>query len=64
MYPNSALPAWQLIVMISLAVGFLLLWITVVHLAGREHRTYASPPHPRRTEAEAAADEVTWKNAA
>lgn len=66
MYPNSALSAWQLIVMISVAVASLLLWIILVYLAGRDHGTCSNPPRHMLTEAEveAAADEVTWQNAA
>ena len=35
MYPNPALPAWQLAVMAVVAVGALAAWLTAVYLAAR-----------------------------
>jgi hypothetical protein len=36
MYPNSALPGWQLAVMAVVAVAALAAWLTAVYLAARE----------------------------
>ncbi len=36
MYPNSALAAWQLVLMMVVAVALLVAWIIVVRLAGRD----------------------------
>jgi len=38
MYPNPALPAWQLAVMAIVAVATLAIWLSAVYLAAREPR--------------------------
>ena len=38
MYPNSALPAWQLAIMAVVVVAALVAWLTLVMLAARDPR--------------------------
>jgi len=38
MYPNSALPAWQLLLMMVVTVALLVTWIIVVRLADGQPR--------------------------
>jgi hypothetical protein len=51
MYPNSALPAWQLAVIAVVAVAALAAWLIAVYLAdrtpgGREQAAAGSPAEP------------------
>ena len=43
MYPNSALPAWQLLVMMVVTVALLVTWIIVVRLADGQPRGCSCP---------------------
>jgi hypothetical protein len=43
MYPSSALPAWQLLLIMVVPAALLVTWIIVVRLAGREPRGCSCP---------------------
>jgi hypothetical protein len=65
MYPNSALPVWELLVMTSVPVALLMLWIIVVRLAGRDGSRCSCPEYDsfRKIEAAAGAEEEMWRDA-
>lgn len=45
-YPNSALPAWQLLIITLVAVGTLAVWLVGVFLAARPPRHGADEASP------------------
>jgi len=51
MYPNSALAAWQLVLMMVVAVALLVAWIIVVRLAGRDPGRCSCPADSELIEA-------------